>query len=82
MDKTTEEKVRITVDLPDKIHRMLIRLSRYYRVENNMSHTIRLAIEDRYKEVESEGEGTRLAIGESIGKAHSNSHHSYKDSLE
>lgn len=82
MDKTTDKKVRITVDLPDKTHMMLIRLSRYYRVENNMSHTIRLAIEDRYKEVESEGEGRRLAVSESVPRTHNDGHHAFKDHLE
>lgn len=60
MDNNTERKVRVTAELPDPIHRMLLKLCKYYRT-NNVSHCLRLVIEDRCKETETEEGGKRLA---------------------
>lgn len=62
MVKSEEKKVRIAAELPESIYNKLMKLCNYYRT-NNMSHALRMTIEDRLKETETEEGGTRTEIG-------------------
>ncbi len=62
MIKTEERRIRIAVELPESIHKMLMKLCAHYRT-NNISHAVRLTIEDRLKETETEDGGRRSEMG-------------------
>jgi len=62
MVKTEEKKIRIAAELPESIYKKLVKLCKHYRTDN-MSHALRLTIEDRLKETETEEGGTRSEMG-------------------